>query len=125
MEALVSTITHKIPAKRKVISISDKRQITIPQEFFKEIGFGKDAICYIDKETIVIKPIAKDGREFSELILADLIKEGLEGEALLDEFIHRQGLLRKSVDEIIEQAEIAANNPRNYTTIDDVFAEEI
>ena len=32
---------------RKVLSISSKRQITIPQKFYQSLGFGDEAECMI------------------------------------------------------------------------------
>jgi hypothetical protein len=111
-------------ANRKIIRISGKRQITIPQSYFDQLGFENDAVCYIDGDAIVIKPIARSGREFSEFILADLIKEGYEGEALLDEFIRRQGKIRPAVERMITEAQAAATDPTKYLTIDDLFEQD-
>ena len=35
-----------IPMEMKKISISEKRQITIPQKFFTMLGFDTEAECY-------------------------------------------------------------------------------
>ena len=32
---------------RKVLSISSKRQITIPQKFYQSLGFGDEAECVV------------------------------------------------------------------------------
>jgi len=117
-----SAVLVREPKDKRIIRVSDKRQITIPQKYFKELGFEKDAVCYIDGDAIVIKPIARSGREFSEFILEDLIKEGYEGEALLDEFIRRQALVRPAIESMIEDAEIIAQNPDNYTSIKKLFS---
>jgi bifunctional DNA-binding transcriptional regulator/antitoxin component of YhaV-PrlF toxin-antitoxin module len=111
-------------AQRKIVRISGKRQITIPQRYYEQLGFDSDAVCYIDGDAMVIKPLSRSGREFSEFILADLIKEGYEGEALLDEFIHRQGQVRPAVEQMIAEAEQAATKPENYTTIEAVFGHD-
>ena len=117
-----SATLEKQPTEKRIIRVSDKRQITIPQKYFQELGFEKDAICYIDGDSIVIKPIARSGREFSEFILEDLIKEGFEGEALLEEFIRRQAQVRPALESMIADAELAAQNPDNYTSVEDLFA---
>ncbi|MCL2605650.1 MAG: AbrB/MazE/SpoVT family DNA-binding domain-containing protein [Coriobacteriia bacterium] len=117
-----SATLERQPAEKRIIRVSDKRQITIPQKYFQELGFEKDAICYIDGDSIVIKPIARSGREFSEFILEDLIKEGFEGEALLDEFIRRQAQVRPAIETMIDDAELAAQNPENYTSVENLFA---
>ncbi|MCL1847510.1 MAG: AbrB/MazE/SpoVT family DNA-binding domain-containing protein [Coriobacteriia bacterium] len=122
-ESITSATLVKPPAKKKIIRVSDKRQITIPQQYYQELGFENDAVCYMDGDAIIIKPIARSGREFSEFILADLLKEGYEGEALLDAFIQRQGQVRPAIEAMIADAEQAAHDPNNYATVDDLFDE--
>ena len=112
------------PTEKKIIRVSDKRQITIPLEYYKELGFEKDAVCFIDGDSIIVKPIARSGREFSEFILEDLIKEGYEGEELLDEFIRRQAQVRPAIENMIADAQKAAQNPNNYTDVEDIFPED-
>jgi hypothetical protein len=111
----------KIPADRKIIRISSKRQITIPQTYYDQLEFKGDAICYIDGDSMIIRPIENAGGSFAEFILADLIAEGLEGEALLSEFIRRQGQVRPAVEQLIAEADSLANNPKNHTTTAELF----
>jgi len=118
------TALQEKPVDKKIIRVSDKRQITIPQKFYQELGFENDAVCYMEGDSIIIKPIARSGRDFSEFILADLLKEGYNGEALLDEFIRRQGLVRPAIESMIEEAKRAALDSRNYTSIDELFDED-
>ena len=125
MQKTESAVLERLPEARKIIRVSDKRQITIPNEYYQQLGFEKEAVCYIDENSIVIKPIARSGGEFSEFILADLIKEGYEGESLLDEFIRRQAQVRPAIEVMIREAEKAAQDPENYITVDDLFSEEI
>ena len=42
---------------RKIISISSKRQITIPQKFFNLLGFGNEAECVVRGNEPGIRPI--------------------------------------------------------------------
>ncbi len=65
-------------AVQKRVSITSKRQFTIPQVFFTELNFGKDALCYTQGRKLIIEPM-ESGGEFAEQILADLIAEGLSG----------------------------------------------
>jgi hypothetical protein len=85
-----------IKTNRKVISISSKRQITIPQK-------------------------SVSGGEFAEQILEDLIKEGLSGEALLSEFKERQAQIRPAVESMLSEAEAVAEGKSDFATYDDVF----
>ena len=77
--------------KPKKISISTKRQITIPQKFFDALGFTDEAECYIQGNTLIVRPVRENvGGEFAEQILEDLIREGYNGQELVDEFKLRQ-----------------------------------
>ena len=69
---------------RKILSISSKRQITIPQKFYQTLGFGDEAECVMRGNELIIRPVKTvAGGEFAEQILAELIAEGLSGEELL------------------------------------------
>ncbi len=39
---------------RKILSISSKRQITIPQKFYQTLGFGDEAECVMRGNELVI-----------------------------------------------------------------------
>jgi bifunctional DNA-binding transcriptional regulator/antitoxin component of YhaV-PrlF toxin-antitoxin module len=40
---------------KKRISVSQKRQITIPIEFFNSIGIDKEVECYVQNNAIIIR----------------------------------------------------------------------
>lgn len=110
---------------RKVLSISSKRQIMIPQRFYKSLGFGDEAECIVRGDELVIRPIKTvAGGEFAEQILADLIKEGLSGEELLSEFRKRQAQVRPAAEAILAKAEDIAARRAEYATYEDVFGME-
>lgn len=110
---------------RKILSISSKRQITIPQKFYQTLGFGDEAECVMRGNELVIRPIKTvDGGEFAEQILADLIKEGWSGEELLSEFKKRQAQIRSAVEAMLANAEDIANGKAEYETYEDVFGTE-
>ena len=70
---------------------------------------------------VVSRPIKTvDGGEFAEQILADLIKEGWFGEALLWEFKKRQA----QIQPMLANAEDIANGKAEYETYEDVFGTE-
>ena len=76
----VSMIEHDDMMNRKTVSISQKRQITIPKKFFTKLGFGEEAECFLRGNELVIRPVSPYyGGEFSEQILEDLILQGYEG----------------------------------------------
>ena len=109
---------------RKVLSISSKRQITIPQKFYQSLGFGDEAECVVRDELIIrpIKTVA--GGEFAEQVLTDLIKEGLSGEELLAEFKKRQAQIRPAAEAMLAKAEDIAAGKAEYATYEDVFGTE-
>lgn len=91
MEATISkeraSAMPNFNAKR--MRISDKRQLTIPKNFFDQAGFGKEAMVEFDSvgKRLIVKPISEsDGFDFSDEILKDLIERGFEGQELLEEF---------------------------------------
>ena len=109
----------------KIVSISSKRQITIPQKFFSMLGFSDKAECSIRGNELVIKPVRiSTGSEFAENILEELIAEGFQGEELLKEFKIRQAQIRPAVEAMIEEAEAAARGEGEYFTYEEVFGEE-
>ena len=104
---------------RKVLSISSKRQITIPQKFYQSLGFGDEAECVVRGDELVIRPIKTvAGGEFAEQILSDLIKEGLSGEELLTEFKKRQAQIRPAAEAMLAKAEDIAAGKAEYATYD-------
>lgn len=103
---------------RKVLSISSKRQITIPQRFYQTLGFGNEAECIVHGNELIIRPVKTvSGGEFAEQILAELIDEGLSGEELLSKFKERQAQIRPAAEEI-------ANGNAPFETYEDVFGSE-
>lgn len=120
--------TEDYPIQCKIINISAKRQITIPQKFFSKLGFGTEAECILRGNEIVIKPAnmnyERNTGEFDREILADLIKQGYSGEELLERFKEAQMQVRSAVEHILEQASMVAEGRADYYTDKDVFDEE-
>lgn len=110
---------------RKIVSISSKRQITIPQKFFNLLGFGTEAECIIRGNELVICPVKPvSGGEFAEQILADLVSQGLSGEELLGAFKEAQKKIRPAVEAMLVDAEKVATGEVEFVTYDDVFRSE-
>ena len=118
--------TNSTPGSdRKRLSISSKRQITIPQKFYTMLGFTDTAECVVRGNELVIRPVrSESGGEFAEQILAELIAEGLSGEELLTEFKARQAKIRPAVEAMIADAEAAAAGTSEYERYEDVFGTE-
>lgn len=109
---------------KKRISVSQKRQITIPIEFFNSIGIDKEVECYVQNNTIIIRPVQENYGEFDEQILADLISQGLSGQELLEGFKEARNRIRPAVESLLEQASLAAEGKTKFSTYEDVFGKE-
>lgn len=111
--------------ERKKVTISSKRQFTIPQKFYTELGFDREAVCTLGDGILIIEPARpENGGEFAEQILSDLIAEGYSGQELLSEFKSRQSKVRPAVENMLNAAKDAANGIGEYYSYDDVFGEE-
>ena len=114
-----------MPIEMKKISISEKRQITIPQKFYTMLGFGTEAECTVRGNELVIRPAKENvGGEFAEQILADLIAEGFSGDELLTRFKKAQREVRPAVEAMLAEAEQAATSKSGYATYADIFESE-
>ncbi len=110
---------------RKIVSISSKRQITIPQKFFEALQFAEEAECVVRGNELVIRPARTNtGGEFAEHILAELIANGLSGDELLKEFKIKQAKIRPAVEAMIAEVEEVASGNGEFYTYDDVFGSE-
>ena len=112
---------EKRTMKTKRISVSSKRQITIPLEYCKALKIEDEVECIMKDGSIIIRPIKEN---FSDLILEDLIKEGYEGKKLLEEFKRRKENIKYAIEDMKEQANKVAEDIETYSTIEDVFKEE-
>ncbi len=96
--------------EHKIISISAKRQITIPQKYYDMLGFDGEAECILQKGGIFLRPVRIDGNEFAEQILADLIEEGYSGTELLEKFKEQSRKIRPAVEHLIAEADRIAEH---------------
>lgn len=109
----------------KILSVSSKRQITIPQKFYKSLGLGSEVECIMRKDELILRPVKVGaGGEFAEQILADLISEGISGEALLAAFKERQARIRPAVKTMLAEAKSVAQGQSEYASYEDIFESE-
>jgi len=116
--------TGEVPMIKKRISVSQKRQITIPIDFFNAIGVENEVDCYVQNNAIIIRPIKNNGGEFAEEILADLISQGFSGAELLQKFKEMRREIRPAVESLLEEAKAAVNGKSPYFTYEDIFGTE-
>ena len=106
----------------KKIKVSNKRQITIPAEFFEKLGIEKTVECFINEMgEMVIRPETSD--YFAEEILQDLINQGYEKQQLVQKFKEMNNKVRPAVRAMIVDAETAAKNYDGVDLTDKVFGE--
>ena len=118
-------VKGSIPMEIKKVSISAKRQITIPQKFFAILGFDTEAECMVRGNELVIRPVKTNaGGEFAEQVLADLISQGYSGTELLDRFKKAQKEVRPAVEAMMMEAERVAASESEYVSYGDVFGGE-
>ena len=120
------TVRGGVPAtERKIVSITSKRQITIPQKFYQLLGFTDEAECIVRGNELVLRPARTlSGGEFAEEILAELIGQGLSGEELLQAFKKKQAKVRPAVEAMIADAERVASGKGEYASYEDIFGTE-
>ena len=105
----------------KKVSISSKRQITIPQKFFTLQGFNTEAECIMRGN----EPVKENtSGEFAEQILADLIRQGYSGEELLEKFKQTQRKIRPAVEAMLAEADRVAESKSGGYSLEDVFGTE-
>lgn len=109
----------------KKVSISAKRQITIPQKFFAMLGFDTEAECMVRGNELVIRPVKTNvGGEFAEQVLADLIAQGYSGNDLLEQFKKTQRKVRPAMEAMLEEAKRVAASESEYVSYEEVFGGE-
>mgnify|MGYP001432566006 CR=1 FL=1 len=103
-------LMERIALQKKRINVSPKRQITIPLQFFKELGIGSEVECFIKDGAIVLKPVHDISETFAVEILDDLVKQGFQGQELVAKFKEVTGKVRKAVESMIDEADEVAEN---------------
>ncbi|MDI9569037.1 MAG: AbrB/MazE/SpoVT family DNA-binding domain-containing protein [bacterium] len=116
---------EKAPAvDRRIIRVSDKRQITIPLKYYKKLGLGKEVECSLEGDAIVIRPIKRHDNEFSVEILKDLVAKGYSGNELVKQFEAQSKKIKTAVANLLEEAEEIAAGQKKAATFEDIFGSE-
>ena len=109
---------------RKIVNISPKRQITIPQKFYTHLNFESEAEVFVRNNELVIRPArpALD-EDYADMILQDLLKQGYKGEKLKKELEKRKELVKKNIKRLIKEIDESRKKDKLYT-YKDVFGED-
>ena len=111
--------------ERKVISVSTRRQLTIPQKYYDVLGFNNEAECILQDGGLLIRPLQHtNGGEFSEQILADLISQGFEGQELLAKFKEYSKGIKPAVQKLLDETEAFARSGEGRIPLDELFGAE-
>jgi len=114
-----------VAQNQKILNISSKRQITIPQAFYNALGFGNEAECILKDDMLIVRPAKTIASgEFAEQILAELVEEGFTGENLLAEFKRRQAMIKPAVSRMIDEADAIARGEAEGYSVDEVFGKK-
>lgn len=105
--------------KIKRVSVSSKRQLTIPKEYFDTLEMETEVFVELIGNRLVIKPADSGREDFSEEILEDIVREGFEGYELVKEFKERKTQVKPALDKLINETEKQA-----FTTIEDLFGDD-
>lgn len=108
----------------KIISVSKKRQITIPLDFYNRLNLGKEVECSLEDDKIIIQPLRRDTSEFSVEILKDLVAQGYSGDELVEKFEKQSKDIKGAVTNIREEADAIAAGEKPAANFDDVFGSE-
>ncbi len=109
---------------RKIISVSKKRQITIPLQFYKHLELGSEVECSLEDGKIVIRPLHREPNEFSVEILEDLVSQGYSGDELVKQFKVQSKNIKKAVTNMLEEADAIAAGEKEAANFDDIFSSE-
>lgn len=120
----MSVLTLRSKAmERKIISVSGKRQITIPQKFFNMLHLDNEVECTVENNALIIRPLKNDTSEFAEQILDDLISQGYSGKELSKKFKEENKRIYNAARAMIADANKIATGEIKAATYKDIFGE--
>jgi bifunctional DNA-binding transcriptional regulator/antitoxin component of YhaV-PrlF toxin-antitoxin module len=113
----------------RIIRVSSKNQITIPQKFAESLGLDKEVECVLRENEIIIRRFVKTSENFedySDLILRDLIAQGLQDNELLLAFTEAKRKMRAAGQKIRQEALVAITKDArdSYQVHADIFGDQ-
>lgn len=106
---------------RKIISVSKKRQITIPLQFYKHLDLENEVECSLEDGAVVIRPLHREATEFSVEILKDLVAQGYSGDELVKQFERQSKNIKSAITNMLEEADAIAAGEKSSASFDDIF----
>jgi len=117
-------VVERKDMERKIISVSLKRQITIPLKFYRQANLGNEVECYVEHGAIIIRPLPSDTGEFAEEILKDLVAQGVSGTELVRKFSEHRANLKRAIERARDEGDEIASGKRKSGSVSDVFGKE-
>ena len=111
-------------ADRKIISVTGKRQLTIPLKFYEKLGLGKEVECFIEKNGLVIRPLPQDDGAFSVEILKDLVSQGYSGNELVSKFTEERENITSAIGALLAEGNEIVTGKKKGASMKDVFGKE-
>ncbi len=109
---------------RKIISITGKRQITIPLKFYKKLGLGKEVECFIEKNALIIRSLSQNDGSFSVEILKDLVAQGYNGTELVKKFTEESQNIKIATGMLLAEGNDIAAGKKKGASMKDVFGKD-
>jgi hypothetical protein len=121
MSTQLATRSDKVVEEKKVISISTKRQLTIPLKYYELLGFNNEAECIMKDDGLYIRPVQTSSSDFSDLILEDLVSQGYSGQELVSKFKEQHKKIRPAVEKMLEEADDMVKKGEGKVQLDELF----
>ncbi|KLU59278.1 hypothetical protein CEB3_c42640 [Peptococcaceae bacterium CEB3] len=105
----------------KIISVSGKRQITIPLKFYQMLHLENEVECTVENGALVVRPLARDTGEFSTQILKELVAQGYSGDELIHRFEQQNENIKKAISKMLDEADKIADGSTPAASYTDIF----
>ena len=109
---------------RKIISVSRKRQITIPLQFYNQLDLGSEVECLLEDGKIIIQPLLRESNGFSVEILRDLVSQGYSGDELVKQFESQSNNIKGAITNMLEEADAIAAGEKPAASFEEIFGSE-
>lgn len=109
--------------ENREITVTGKRQITIPKSFFESLSIDKTLKAYLTPEGIFLKPTPKEQQTVYDDDIKNIIKkvvdEGYTGEDMVEEIAYRIKSYNEFIDNRIKEFEQDLRNESESDLEDD------
>ncbi|MEX1029131.1 MAG: AbrB/MazE/SpoVT family DNA-binding domain-containing protein [Paenibacillaceae bacterium] len=106
----------------KRAKVSSRRQVTIPQKFFEKLSIKEEVEFILRNGELLVRPVREHDEGFADLILEDLVNEGLTGEQLLKAFRERNAKVRPAVERLLDDvSRVAKDHKTGYDETTEIF----